>query len=207
MARMSCALRSPQLAVVALLLLLLAHVAGATEQLLSWDDGECDGPFWSVHSPSGVRVVFVAPEWATQIEAVRVFLVDSMDSPGAVCMRVFKPLGPPPPDNLWFPVGSTVYLPCSPESTWCEEAFAEPVEIDAVEFPGGLFSVVLVWDEPPHPLIGMDTDEPLDGMTYVPYDNQEVGFAGGDVMIQARVSDGNTPVRQTSWSRVKALLR
>ena len=66
---------------------------------------------------------------------------------------------------------------------------------------------MLVWQEPPQPRLGMDTDEPVDEMTFLICGDEEIGFVEGDVMIEARVSDGNTSVAPTSWSTVKALLR
>jgi hypothetical protein len=209
MTRTSCAV----IVLTSLAVLLVPSSAfsdGRPDSTLAWDDGERDT--YLLFSYSLVRsaaVRFEAPEWATYLTRAAAFVggACTQDLPCPFGLSVLSgsgswPYGPGEPAATANCLADTV-----PDRI--EVLFPEPVAIgDGVQFPDRVFFVDFVWSEAvlPSPTLGVDTDDPLDGQSWV---RDRFGdwqlYYQGDIMLRATVSDTTgTAVELTTWGSIKS---
>ncbi len=192
------------LAVMAVSVSTSASCAGS-RTVLSWDDGECDETFSAPHNPDSVAVWFQAPEGARYVTGLWLFLVDSGPPGIGLGVNVLRPSGSWP-----YSPGPGVWSWPAPVSTfndtlWTYVGLPVPVAIwDSGDFPDRVFFVEVAWPDLPPAEIGVDTDEPIDHKSFTRYAYEWVGFARGDIMVRAVVSDTTTAVSESSWGRLKA---
>ena len=88
-----------------------------------------------------------------------------------------------------------------------EIPLASPVNIsDSAEYPDRTFFVGLEWGSAWNPVIGFDTDDPIDYCSFRwNWVVWEIVLA--DVMIRAVVSDATSPAEASTWTTIKAMFR
>ena len=183
------------------------HGGARTEEVLLWDDGSAED--YISYSSYGMAVWFQAPGWARYVTRVRIYIGDDgepSESPSFE-MSVRRAVGAwphQPGDEAWQIFSGDDYQ----ESTWLEFAVEPPVNIESdVDFPEGVFFIMVNWLEIGAPAVGWDTDAPHHDTTMIWFEGTWVSLNGVDGMIRAVVSDTDTSVEGSSWGAIKALYR
>ena len=170
-----------------------------TEAVLSWDDGGPD----AFCGADRVAVWFQAPEWATSVVAVHVWFGGELSPVCTVWINAASgewPYLPGPPGN------DGLLVDQSPGGTWTEFALPDPVDItNAGHFPNRVFFAGVEFEtQPPAYALGVDTDPPVDGKSFVCYWGDCDWYGLGDLMIRAVVSDSTgSAVEVLSWGSLK----
>jgi len=187
-----------------------------TDTVLSWDDGDCGSIYNEVSGQNGMMLAvrFQAPPWADFITEIRYYIrddhVENPEYPGEpttqpFAVRVWKPN----PDVLPGEYGNEFQISGSlyPEEAWLELPLANPVDIsDNGEYPDRVFFVGLEWGHSWNPVIGIDTDLPIDFSSFR-WNWSYWEILMSDAMIRAVVSDGTSPVEVSTWTTIKAMFR
>ena len=193
------------LAVCAMLVAGPSSICARTEAVLSWDDGE---PEAYCGYPEAVRVVvwFQAPEWATSFVAMHVWFAGEWSPP--FTMWLFRPCGEwpyepgAPAGDFCAPAGFPF-----PGGVWTALSPLDPVDItDPERFPDRVFFAGIGFETQDVDVIGVDTDDPVDGKSLMWNGTLWEPYVPGDIMIRAVVSDSaGTVVEAQTWGGLKAM--
>jgi hypothetical protein len=180
------------------------------DTVLAWDDGDYGTIYDGTSGQQGMQlaVEFQAPPWADFVTEIHYFIMDDPYSPSTLPFTAFI-WKPSPPEMLPIQPGTPLqnsgsgYL----EDAWLQLPLPSPVDIsDNDEYPDRVFFVGLGWNHSWNPVIGLDTDEPIDYRSFRwNWVQWEILLA--DAMVRAVVSDGASPVERDTWTRIKAMFR
>ena len=181
-------------------------VFARTEAVLSWDDGEPDTYCGYPEAPIAVAVWFQAPEWATSLVAVHVWFGGEWSPPCSVWLLRASgewPYEPGQPGSDGF---ASVPVP---GGAWSVISLPEPVDItDPGHFPDRVFFTSIEWETQASDAVGVDTDDPIDGHSWVWNWTLWEPYLLGDIMIRAVVSDSTGTVAEAqSWGGLKSIYR
>ncbi len=180
------------------------------DTVLSWDDGDYGSIYDGVGGQQGMQlaVEFQAPPWADYITEIHYFIMDDPNAPSTLPFTAFVWRPSPEiwmPDQPGFPLQNSGSL--YPEDAWLELPLPNPVDIsNNDEYPDRVFFVGLGWNNSWNPIIGLDTDDPID---YRSWRWNWVGWEVlvADAMIRAVVSGAASPVEASTWTTIKAMFR
>jgi len=169
-----------------------------TEAVLSWDDGDPD----AFCGADRVAVWFQAPGWATHVVAVHVWFGGESSPMCTVWLNRASgewPYLPGPPAN------SGLHVDQVPGGTWAVLPLPDPVDItNAGHFPDRVFFAGIEFETQSPDAVGVDTDPPVHGKSFVCYWGDCDWYGLGDLMIRAVVSDiTGSAVEVLSWGAVK----
>jgi len=186
--------------------------ASRRDTVLAWDDGNYGSIYDGVTGRPGMAlaVMFQAPPWASHITEIHYFIMDDGNpttDPEQFVAWVWQPGPDMLPPGLPGDVGQSSGL-AYPEDAWLELTLTEPVDItDPAEYPDRIFFVGLSWNHMHNPIIGIDTDPPIDYHSYRFNWAEWELLVYADAMVRAVVAGAASPVEPASWTMIKALWR
>ena len=192
--------------------------ASGMEATLSWDDGGDSGDPVSGDVGWATAVSFQAPEWANAVVGARCYMGycslvwppewPHQDSvlPFDVCVWRPSISSPGSPGDMVYAWASCTEWECL-EASWVDIRFDEPLSlVDGEQFPDRRFFLGVTWLHRFCPQLTLDVSEPIWEYSWVNDLTGWSGLTGGDLRIQAVVSDtASVPVGEASWGGVKAL--
>ena len=185
--------------------------ASRRDTVLAWDDGNYGSIYDGVTGQLGMdlAVMFQAPPWANYITEIHYFIMTDGNptaDPEPFLARVWQP----DPDMLPGLPGNAGQFSglAYPEDAWLELTLTEPVDIrDPAGYPDRIFFVGLIWQHMYNPVIGIDTDPPIDYHSYRWNWYEWELLVEADAMVRAVVAESTTPVEPASWTMIKSLWR
>lgn len=169
------------------------------DTVLKWDDGDYGSTNNTVTGQRDMNccVMFQAPVWANFVTEIHYYVMND---------NITDPVNPQSPTtkaftaNIWRPDSSERPGVLSDiakdsgerydEEAWLELKLDNPQNItDDTLFPDKKFFAGMTWEFRNNPIFGIDTDEPIDLMSYRHNWTAWVRSDGADYMIRAVVSD------------------
>jgi hypothetical protein len=175
--------------------------AAGRESVLKWDDGSYGQYENQISGQAGMALAvgFQAPSWASFVTKIQYYIMnDNQTNPSNPTAPTTAPftawIWKTDADGRPGAHGNAGYTPFDwysyPEDQWVEVTLPNAVNItDDVAYPSKQFFAGLEWQYKNNPLVGYDTDSPVDERSYRwNWDDWE-WFHSYDVMIRATVSD------------------